>query len=66
MLKWHKKNFFLYLPSNTTIYNDTDNKILLINNTNTINIRTNVVRLAITNVDALYFYLLPYLVSPKF
>lgn len=56
----------LNLPSNATIYNDPNNKILPINITNTINIRTNVVTLAIANIDALYYYLLPYLDSSKF
>lgn len=59
-------NFLLNLPSNTTIYNDPDNKILPINITNTINIRTNVVTLAIANIDALHYYLSPYLDSSKF
>jgi len=59
-------NFWLNLPSNATIYNDPNNKILPINITNTINIRTNVVTLAIANIDALYYYLLPYLDSSKF
>lgn len=59
-------NFLLDLSSNAAIHNDPDNKILPINITNTINIRTNVVSLAIANIDALYYYLLPYLDSSKF
>lgn len=56
----------LDLSSNAAIHNDPDNKILPINITNTINIRTNVLSLAIANIDALYYYLLPYLDSSKF
>nr|QJQ35382.1 LAGLIDADG endonuclease [Fusarium pseudonygamai] len=59
-------NFLLNLSSDASIHNDPDNKILPINITNTINVRTNVVSLAIANVDALYYYLLPYLDSYKF
>lgn len=59
-------NFLLNLSSDASIRNDPDNKILPINITNTINVRTNVVSLAIANVDALYYYLLPYLDSSKF
>jgi len=59
-------NFLLNLSSDASIHNDPDNKILPINITNTINVRTNVVSLAIANVDALYYYLLPYLDSSKF
>ena len=58
--------FLLNLSSNATIHNDPGNKILPINITNTINVRTNVVSLAISSVDALYYYLLPYLDSSKF
>lgn len=58
--------FLLDLSNNATIHNDPNNKILPINITNTINVRTNVVSLAIANVDALYYYLLPYLDSSKF
>lgn len=58
-------NFLLDLSSNaTTIHNDF--KILPINITNSINVRTNVVSLVIANVDALYYYLLPCLDSSKF
>ncbi len=59
-------NFLLDLSSNAAIHKDAYNKILPINVTNTINIRTNVVSLAIANIDALYYYLLPYLDSSKF
>lgn len=58
--------FLLDLSSNAAIHKDPYNKILPLNVTNTINIRTNVVSLAITNTDALYYYLLPYLDSSKF
>jgi len=58
--------FLLGLSSNAAIHKDPYNKILPINVTNTINIRTNVVSLAIANTDALYYYLLPYLDSSKF
>lgn len=58
--------FLLDLSSNAAIHKDPYNKILAINVTNTINIRTNVVSLAIANTDALYYYLLPYLDSSKF
>ncbi len=56
----------LDLSSNAAIHKDAYNKILPINATNTINIRTNVVSLAIANTDALYYYLLPYLDESKF
>jgi len=56
----------LRLSNNATLHKDPDNKILPISVTNTINIRTNVVSLAIANVDGLYYYLLPYLDSSKF
>ena len=57
----------LNLSSNARTYNnDPDSKILPINITNTINVRTNVVSLAIANTDALYYYLLPFLDSSKF
>ena len=59
-------NFLLDLSSNAAIHKDPENKILPINITNTTNVRTNVVSLAIANVDALYYYLLPYLDSSKF
>ena len=60
-------NFLLNLSSNAITYNnDPDSKILPINITNTINVRTNVVSLAIANTDALYYYLLPFLDSSKF
>lgn len=59
-------NFLLDLSSNATIYKDPCNKILPINITNTINVKTSVVTLAIANTDALYYYLLPYLDSSKF
>nr|YP_009136836.1 LAGLIDADG endonuclease [Fusarium culmorum]AKB93389.1 LAGLIDADG endonuclease [Fusarium graminearum]CDL73548.1 Included in intron of cob n1 TaxSordaria macrospora k-hell RepIDF7WD38_SORMK [Fusarium culmorum CS7071]AKE07441.1 LAGLIDADG endonuclease [Fusarium culmorum]QID44155.1 LAGLIDADG endonuclease [Fusarium culmorum]CAB4246886.1 heg15 [Fusarium culmorum] len=59
-------NFLMNLSNNATLHKDPDNKILPISVTNTINIRTNVVSLAIANVDGLYYYLLPYLDSSKF
>ena len=59
-------NFLLNLPSNAIRYNEPENKILPIHVTNTINVKTNVVSLTIANVDALYYYLLPYLDSSKF
>lgn len=59
-------NFLLALSNNAAIHNDPENKILPINITNTINVRTNVISLAIANVDSLYYYLLPYLDSSKF
>lgn len=55
--------FLLDLSSNAAIHKDPYNKILPINVTNTINIRTNVVSLAIANTDALYYYLLAPLAS---
>nr|AGN49014.1 LAGLIDADG endonuclease [Botrytis cinerea B05.10] len=58
--------FLLDLSSNAAIHKDPYNKILPINVTNTINIRTSVVSLAIANTDALFYYLLPYLDSSKF
>lgn len=59
-------NFLLNLSSDASIRNDPDNKILPVKITNTINVRTNVVSLAIANVDTLYYYLLPYLDSSNF
>ena len=57
----------LNLPSNAITYNnDPDNKILPINITNTINVRTNVVSLVLANTDALYYYLLPFFDPSKF
>jgi len=41
------------------------NKILPLNVTSSINVRTNVVSLVILSVDALYYYILPYLESHK-
>jgi hypothetical protein len=43
-----------------------NNKILPIKVTNTTNVRTDVVSLAVTNVDALYYYILPLLDEYKF
>jgi hypothetical protein len=42
-----------------------DSKILPLNVISTINVRTGVVSLVVTSVDALYYYLLPYLESHK-
>ncbi len=54
------------MSSNAIRHNDPENKILPIHVTNTINVKTNVVSSTIANVDALYYYLLPYLDSSNF
>lgn len=43
-----------------------NSKILPLHVTNTINVKTNVVSLAISNIDSLYYYILPWLDSSNF
>lgn len=53
---------FLTGLSNNTLYNS---KILPLNVVSTINVRTNVVSLVVNSVDALYYYILPFLNTSK-
>ena len=43
-----------------------DSKILPINVTSATNVRTNVVSIVVSNIDALYYYILPWLGSSSF
>lgn len=43
-----------------------DSKILPVNVTSATNIRTNVVSIVVSSVDALYYYILPWLDSSRF
>lgn len=43
-----------------------DSIILPVNVTSAINIRTNVVSVVVSSIDALYYYILPWLNSSKF
>jgi hypothetical protein len=54
-------HFLKDLSCNTEYFHTQSNKILPINVTSTTNIKTNVVSLAIANIDALYYYILPLL-----
>nr|YP_007507063.1 LAGLIDADG endonuclease [Ceratocystis cacaofunesta]YP_009704202.1 LAGLIDADG endonuclease [Ceratocystis fimbriata]YP_009710354.1 LAGLIDADG endonuclease [Ceratocystis albifundus]AFO38116.1 LAGLIDADG endonuclease [Ceratocystis cacaofunesta]QEN73765.1 LAGLIDADG endonuclease [Ceratocystis fimbriata]QFX74856.1 LAGLIDADG endonuclease [Ceratocystis albifundus]WPM94724.1 hypothetical protein [Ceratocystis fimbriata]WPM94775.1 hypothetical protein [Ceratocystis fimbriata] len=58
--------FLLNLSKNLIIDNDLSKKIQPINVLNSINVRTNVVSLSIASVDALYYYLLPFLEKYSF
>lgn len=53
---------FLTGLSNNTLHNS---KILPLNVVSTINVRTNVVSLVVNSVDALYYYILPFLNTSK-
>jgi hypothetical protein len=59
-------NFLIDLSDNTEYFHTQNNKILPINVTSTTNIKTNVVSLAIANVDALYYYILPLMDKSEF
>lgn len=55
------KTFLILLPNNAL----QNSKILPLNVISTINLKTNVVSLVVTSVDALYYYVLPFLDSSK-
>lgn len=58
--------FLLALSNNTKYFHTQSNKILPLKVTSTINTKTNVVSLAVSNIDALYYYVLPWLDESKF
>jgi hypothetical protein len=57
-------NYLINLSNNTKYFHTQNNKILPIKVTT--NVRTGVVSLAVANVDALYYYILPLLDEYKF
>lgn len=59
-------NYLINLSNNTKYFHTKNNKILPIKVTNSTNVRTDVVSLAVANVDALYYYILPLLDEYKF
>ena len=59
-------NFLISLSNNTEYFHAQSNKISPLNVTSTTNIKTNIVSLAIANIDALYFYILPLMDKSKF
>lgn len=59
-------NYLISLSNNTKYFHTQNNKILPLNVTSTTNVRTNVVSLVVSNIDALYYYILPLLDESKF
>jgi len=69
-------NYLIALSNNTKYFHKTEgeftpassqnNKILPLNVTSTINAKTSVVSLVVSNLDALYYYILPLLDESKF
>lgn len=50
-------NYLINLSSNTKYFHTYNNKILPLKVTSTINTRTNVVSLVVSNIDSLYYYI---------
>jgi len=59
-------NYLINLSNNTKYFHTQNNKILPLNVTSTTNVRTNVVSLVVSNIDSLYYYILPLLDESKF
>jgi len=59
-------NYLIALSNNTKYFHTQNNKILPLNVTSTINAKTSVVSLVVSNLDALYYYILPLLDESKF
>lgn len=59
-------NYLISLSHNTKYFHTKSNTILPLKVTSTINAKTGVVSLVVTNTDALYYYILPLLDESKF
>nr|CAA35846.1 unnamed protein product [Podospora anserina] len=59
-------NYLIALSNNTKYFHTQSNKILPLNVTSAINAKTSVVSLVVSNIDALYYYILPLLDESKF
>lgn len=55
-----------FLPELSNLEISKDSRILPINVTSATNVRTNVVSIVVSSIDALYYYILPILDSSKF